>query len=121
MPQSLPVPTGIPLDPTWRMSVVECLRRYPLEQAIKAMEQHRAALARACPPGMLPLAEAASRLGVNAQQLAGFLSSRPALRKKCRLVDGRLFVPEQKLAGMRVAARAFRLTSVPSLGRRRPD
>ncbi len=114
------MPPTPPLDPRWRLSVVECLRQFPIEDAIQAMEQRRAELARACPPGMVPLADAASRPGVNPQQLAGFLSSRPELRKKCRLVDGRVFLPERMLAGMRTAARAFRLKSAPNLGRQRP-
>jgi hypothetical protein len=121
MSQPLPVPAGEPLDPSWRLSVVECLRRFPLAEAIRAMESRRAELARACPSGMLPLGDAAARLGVGAPQLAGFLGTRPELRKRCRAVDGRVYVPERLLAGVRTAVKAFRLGSAPSLGPRRRE
>ncbi len=107
------------LDTRWRLSVVECLRQFPLEEAIRAMEARRTELARACPLGMLPLGDAAARLGVGAPQLAGFLGSRPELREKCRTVEGRVYVPACLLATVRRAVKAFRLGSVPSLRPRR--
>jgi hypothetical protein len=108
-----------PLDPRWRLSVVECLRLYPVEDAIRAMEARRAELVRACPPGMLPLGVAAARLGVGAAQLAGFLATRPKLRKRCRTVDSRVYVPERLLAGVCTAVKNFRLGNVPRLRQRR--
>jgi hypothetical protein len=120
MTQSLLTPDTQPLDPAWRMSVVECLRQYPLNDAIRTMEKRRAALARACPLGMLPLAEAAKRVGVSSAQLVGFLATRPALKEKCRTVAHRVYIPERILAVVRTGVKDFRLPGVPSIGRRRP-
>ncbi len=119
MSQSRPVAAGEPLDPSWRLSVVECLRRFPLEDAIREMEKRRVELARACPVGMLSLGDASARIGVKAQQLAGFLGTTPAVRKQCRTVDGRVYVPEAILASIRKGAQAFRLRGLPTLGGRR--